>query len=130
MDVRGLLCTLLAADPGAPAFRFVLAELGDVMLSADPPPPAVAAALLENSRRGLTFVAVRVMRPDTAIGCESLCCRESNNTFVSWVFVGVFISRWWCLSHSRWISLETKCAVQNSSSSASGIGDYGNVFHS
>ncbi len=76
IDVRGLLCSLLFAEPVAPALRFALPAEGDAKLPAPPPPsppPPAAAALPENSRRGLTFVAVRVIRPDTAIGCDSLC---------------------------------------------------------
>lgn len=77
MEVRGLLYILLLPVPGAPALRLALAEVGDDMLPAPaaPPPPA---ALPENSSRGFTLVAVRVMRPDTAIGCDSLCCTETE----------------------------------------------------
>lgn len=86
MDVRGLLWSLLLADIAMPSLpeapRFTRAEEGDETFPANPPPPpplpvpalAATAPLLENSSRGLTFVAVRVMRPDTAIGCDSLCC--------------------------------------------------------
>lgn len=74
MEVRGLLCSLLLPVPGAPALRLALAEAGDAMLPAPVTPPPAPAALPETSSRGLTLVAVRVIRPDTAIGCDSLCC--------------------------------------------------------
>lgn len=94
IEVRGLLCTLRLAELGAPALRFVLPEAGDAMLPAVPPPPA-AAALPENSSRGLTLVAVLVMRPDTAIGCDSLCWQGRNNMGVSGEEGGV------CITHKN-----------------------------
>lgn len=66
VDVRGLLRTLLLARP-APSLadRFPL-PVGDARPRGAPP----MLALRENSSFGLTFVAVRVVRPDTAIGSD------------------------------------------------------------
>ena len=79
IDVRGLLCTLLFADMPAPSLadapRFALPEAGDARaLTPLRSPPLAAAGLAEYSSLGLTLVAVRVSRPETAIGCASLCC--------------------------------------------------------
>lgn len=86
IDARGLLC--IRRNANAPPSRttdlsFDFASGGDASPTMSPPlrplpsptAPLDAPPFALNSGRGVTFVAVREIRPDTAIGCASLCCR-------------------------------------------------------